>query len=151
MKHVIDIYTLKRELDEIRESFPTWTTDNAFVHWFLRAFLVSQDEAVAKAVTGVSHDKGVDAVFIDEQAEKVFIVQGKCHLRDSAPSENRAEVMSFARLAWTLLDSDPAFSTYKTGIDPLVGEKLQVARQRVKRRLSRCICTMSLLARAAHR
>jgi hypothetical protein len=151
MKHVIDIYTLKRELDEIRESFPTWTTDNAFVHWFLRAFLVSQDEAVAKAVTGVSHDKGVDAVFIDEQAEKVFIVQGKCHLRDSAPSENRAEVMSFARLAWTLLDSDPAFSTYKQGSIPWLAKNSRLLESVSNVAISRCICTMSLLARAAHR
>jgi hypothetical protein len=34
----VDIYTLKKELQEIQERWPAWTLDNAFVHWFLRAF-----------------------------------------------------------------------------------------------------------------
>lgn len=43
----VDIDTLKRELDDVQESHPVWTLDNAFVHWFLRAFLVADDELAA--------------------------------------------------------------------------------------------------------
>jgi hypothetical protein len=35
----VDIGTLVREIKEVHEAYPTWTLDNAFVHWFLQAFL----------------------------------------------------------------------------------------------------------------
>ena len=85
----VDISTLRSEIRGVQEHHPAWTLDNAFVHWFLRAFLVADDEVAAKAVTGVSHDKGVDAVFIDDDAGKVFVLQGKCHLGATAPNEAR--------------------------------------------------------------
>ena len=87
--HKIDIHTLRTEIREVHDNHPAWTLDNAFVHWFLRAFLVADDELAAKAVTGVSHDKGVDAVFIDEDASKVFVLEGKYHQGEKAPLENR--------------------------------------------------------------
>ena len=102
----IHIGSLRSEVKEIQDRYPVWTLDNAFVHWFVRAFLVSDDEVAAKAVTGVPHDNGVDAVFIDDDTAKTFILQGKCHLGDKAPSENRADVLAFAKLAQTITSDD---------------------------------------------
>ncbi len=34
----VDIYTLRSEIKGVQEQHPVWTLDNAFVHWFLRAF-----------------------------------------------------------------------------------------------------------------
>ena len=82
----VDISTLKKQLSEVQEQHPAWTLDNAFVHWFLRAFLVADDELSARAVTGVSHDKGVDAVLLDDDTSQVFVLQGKCHLGDKVPN-----------------------------------------------------------------
>ena len=76
----VDINTLKQELREVQDLHPMWALDNAFVHWFLRAFLVADDELAARAVTGVSNDKGIDAILIDDETNKIFILQGKCHL-----------------------------------------------------------------------
>lgn len=130
----VDIYTLKKELQEIQERWPAWTLDNAFVHWFLRAFLVADDEIAARAVTGVSHDKGNDAVLIDEDTSKVFLLQGKCHLGDKPPHEARADVLEFARLAKVVCGSDAEYKSYSKGIAPIVGEKLDRARSRIKKR-----------------
>lgn len=127
----IDINTLKQELCEIQDSHPVWSLDNAFVHWFLRAFLVADDELAARAVTGVSHDKGVDAILIDDETSKVFVLQGKCHLGAKAPNEKRNDVLGFAGLAAIMRGSDADYSAYRKGIDPLVAEWLNKARKRL--------------------
>jgi hypothetical protein len=127
----VDINTLKQELREVQDSHPTWTLDNAFVHWFLRAFLVADDEIAARAVTGVSHDKGVDAVLIDDETNKVFMLQGKCHLGAKPPHENRADVLGFARLACIIRGSHTEYAAYRKDIDPIVGERLDKARKRL--------------------
>jgi len=130
----VDIHTLRAEVREIQENHPAWTLDNAFVHWFLKAFLVSEDEIAARAVTGVSHDKGVDAVFIDDNGGKVFVLQGKCHLGDTPPSEKRSDVLAFAQLARTLTATERDYSTFKSTLDPLVGAKLDQVRIRIRKR-----------------
>jgi len=130
----VDILTLKKELEEIQDRHPAWSMDNAFVQWFLRAFLVADDEMAARAVTGVSHDKGVDAVLIDEDSTKVFLLQGKCHLTDKPPQEKRSDVLEFARLAQVIYGSEGDYKVYREGIAPIVGEKLDRARSRIKKR-----------------
>ena len=82
----VDIATLVREVKEVHDANPKWTLDNAFVHWFLQAFLVPDSDIAAKSVTGVSHDKGVDAVYIDEAVSKVFVLQGKFSPRSQTTS-----------------------------------------------------------------
>ncbi len=127
----VDISTLKQELRDVQESHPIWTLDNAFVHWFLRAFLVADDELAARAVTGVSHDKGIDAVLIDDETSKVFLLQGKCHLGEPPPHEKRNDVLEFARLACVIRSPAGEFASYRKGIDPLVGDRLDMARKRL--------------------
>jgi len=129
----IDIHTLKQELLEIQESHPAWTMDNAFVHWFLRAFLVPDDELAARAVTGVSHDKGIDGILIDTATSKVFLLQGKCHLGDRAPNESRNDVLGFARLASVLRGGGAEYLVYRKGIDPNIGDQLDKVRKLLSR------------------
>jgi hypothetical protein len=85
----VDISTLIAEVKEIHDQFPQWTADNAFVHWFLQAFLLADTELASKAVTGVSHDKGIDAIYLDESLRRVFLIQGKFH-KASSHQENHA-------------------------------------------------------------
>ena len=137
----VDIGTLMREIREVHDQFPTWTLDNAFVHWFLQAFLVPDPETAARSVTGISHDKGCDGVYIDESLGKVFVLQGKLHQGDRPPAESRSDVIAFAQVARKLTGSKGEFDSYLTGIDPTVGKLLGEARQRIQRRafeLRRC-------------
>jgi len=130
----VDIGTLKREVAELHEALPHWTLDNAFVHWFVRAFLVADAELAARAVTGVSHDKGVDGVYIDDNSSKAFILQGKFHQGEKAPQETRGEVLSFARIARQVTGSKSEYAAYESGIDPVVAAKLVDVRNRVRQR-----------------
>ncbi len=100
----VDIATLAKEIKEVHEHYPTWTQDNAFVHWFLQAFLVSDPEMAARSVTGVSHDKGVDGVYIDESLGQVFVLQGKFRQGPKAPLESRPDVIAFAQWLANSLD-----------------------------------------------
>src|SRR5688500_787248 len=99
------LQTLAREDCEVTETYPTWTLDTAFVHWFIQAFLTADAELAANAVTGVSHDKGVDAVFIDDAVKKVFVVQGKFHQSPNPKTEARGELIAFAELGRKLFGS----------------------------------------------
>lgn len=130
----IDIATLLREIREVHERYPAWTQDNAFVQWFLQAFLVSDPEMAARSVTGVSHDKGVDGVYIDESLGLVFVLQGKLRQGLKPPLESRPDVISFAQLARKLTGPKPEFDTYLLGIDPSVGKLLTQGRHRIQRR-----------------
>lgn len=130
----VDISTLDREVKEIHEAYPTWTLDNAFVHWFLQAFLVADPELAARAVTGISHDKGCDAVFIDDKLEKVFLLQGKYHRGTKPPNEPRTEVLAFAALSRKLHGAEKEFRDYLVAIDPIVGQRATEARARLRKR-----------------
>jgi AIPR protein len=130
----VDIDTLVREIKEVHEHHPTWTQDNAFVQWFLQAFLVSDPEMAARSVTGVSHDKGVDGIYIDESLGHVSVLQGKFRQRPKPPLESRSDVIAFAQLARKLTGPKRDFDAYLSGIDPSVGKVLTEGRQRIRRR-----------------
>jgi hypothetical protein len=130
----VDIGTLVSEIREVHEHYPTWTQDNAFVQWFLQAFLVSDPEMAARSVTGVSHDKGVDGVYIDESLGQVSVLQGKLRQGPKPPLESRSDVIAFAQLARKLTESKHEFDAYLSGIDPSVGKLLTEARHRIQRR-----------------
>jgi hypothetical protein len=130
----IDIGTLVSEVREIHEQFPGWTLDNAFVHWFLQAFLVADLEIASRSVTGVSHDKGIDGIYLDESSKQAFLVQGKLHKGSEPKNESRNNVIGFASLAKKISGSKADFDTFKIKIDPLVGAKLSEVRDRVLKR-----------------
>ena len=66
---------LRDQLHELREHFPKLKDDELFLVWFLRAFITESEDEAVKSLTGISRDKGIDAVFIDEPARIVFIIQ----------------------------------------------------------------------------
>ena len=130
----VDISTLSREVKELHDTNPAWTLDNVFIHWFLQAFLLPDATLAARYVTGVSHDKGVDGIYIDDSVAKVFILQGKFHQGPKPPNEKRPDVTSFADLSKTLLGPKKNFEIYLKGIDPSVGKRLTDSKQRLNKR-----------------
>ncbi len=134
MARKVDITSLIKEVRVVHEQNPAWTLDNSFVHWFLQAFLVPDADSAAKAVTGVSHDKGVDGIFVDDDLQKVFILQGKFHQGPKAPLESRSEILAFTQLASRVVGTQADFSALLDGIDEKVGDRLGLVRKRVKGR-----------------
>jgi len=129
-----DIHSLVKEVKQVHARYPAWTLDNAFVHWFLQAFLVPDADAAANAVTGVSHDKGNDGILIDDNVSKVFLLQGKLHQAPKPPLEPRSEVIAFTQLAVKLAGPEREFKSFLTEIDGRVSARLNEARSRVKKR-----------------
>jgi len=125
---------LQRELGYVHDRYPKLGEDELFVLWFLRAYVTGDVEAAARALTGGSGDKSVDAVYIDEQAKIVFLAQGKYGRRIGQRAESRSDVVAFAQLAETLWGDARKLRALWQGMSPEVQERLKTVRDRLKKR-----------------
>ncbi len=127
-----ELAALRGEIDELKDSHPALSEPDLFVLWFVRADLTEDLGAAEGSLTGVSKDKGIDAVYVDENLHKVFIVQGK--YRQAGGAEKTSDVRAFANLASDLLGDNESFRGLCSDIDPLVRDRLGTVRNRLKRR-----------------
>lgn len=125
---------LRRELDDWRERFPRLGDDELFVAWFLRAFVVDEEQQAVESLTGGSGDKDVDAVFFDDRARITFVVQGKHRKRVWGKAEVRTDVKSFAELAVDFCGDQDLFLARLKATSPRVRERLQEGRKRILER-----------------
>ena len=109
---------LRLQLSDFHARYPKLQEDELFVLWFLHSYLVEDEHAAAGALVGVAGDKGVDAVLLDENARKAFLVQGKYRHRLNEKAESRAEVLRFATLAGVLWGDAKDFRNYCKDMDP---------------------------------
>jgi hypothetical protein len=115
---------------EIRDRHPQLSLDNAFVAWFLRAFVVDDENAAVKALLGGSKDKGIDALHLDHELQIISIIQGKYHETNEAVSEQRSDVIALADLGRALLLEDQKlFGSLISKANSVVRESLKKARQ----------------------
>jgi hypothetical protein len=124
---------LKTEISDMRERFPRLQDSDLFVAWFLKCFVTEKEEEAIAALVGGSKDKSLDAIFVDEPAKKVFVVQGKYRHRMDAGTEHRSDVTAFADLAHTFADNE-AFASYIEGLETAAAGKAEAARKRLRSR-----------------
>jgi hypothetical protein len=120
----VDINTLKNEVNEILRKRPDLLPDNAFVLWFLQAFLVDDEKTAADSITGGSGDKGADAAYVDHPNRKVFIVHDKYHSRAKPPTEGRSDLIAFADLAVALHGPRKAINDLLEDASPAIKTRL---------------------------
>lgn len=96
------INDLRKEVLELKDRYPHLTLDNAFVAWFLRAFVADTEENAVAAISGGARDKSTDAIYVDHTARLVFIIQGKYH-QNSEPSAKRSDILALSDLARALM------------------------------------------------
>jgi len=131
---------LKKEIIEIIDRNPFIAEDNAFVVWFLRAFIVDYEETAIQSLKGGSRDKGVDALYIDHDTRTVYLIQGKYHQGSKIPSEKRSDVIALADLGRALLsDTTQMFKALLKDADITVQQALEQARSVIRRRGYRLI------------
>lgn len=129
------IEDLQGEIEDFKLRFPSLSDDQLFVLWFQHAYLVDEDGQAAKALAGASNDKGVDALLVDDKAKTVFVTQGKYRRNAGKKQETLSDVTSFAALGQVLWEKDKLeFESFCDGLDPLVKDKLEEARERLLRR-----------------
>jgi hypothetical protein len=126
---------LRKEVLEIRDRHPQLSIDNAFVAWFLRAFIVDDEDSAVNALVGGSRDKGVDAIHIDHAARIVFVLQGKYRQSPNPPTEKRSDVLALGDLGRVLLVNDKGpYESLLKDADPPAKNALEKARQALQRR-----------------
>ena len=131
---------LRREVSELRGTY-NLKPDEAFVMWFLRAATVGTEDGIEEgdarcrdALTGGKNDKNMDAVYIDDNAEKVFIIQGKYRGTPQKRAESRSELIAFANLSDDFTGPPSRFKALVAGADPSVQRLLKDAYGRIERR-----------------
>jgi hypothetical protein len=131
LKLKASIKDLKAEVSQIRKRNAKFKDDSAFVYWFLQAFLVNSEHLAKQALTGDTSDKNIDAIFIDDKAKQVNIIQGKFRLSHDH-SEKRNDVLAFADLSMLPWASKSELTAFYSKLDPLVEQKLQEAIETVR-------------------
>jgi len=128
------IRNLKTELEQLRQHYPALKEEDLFLLWFLRAYVTEDPDIAVKAITNGSKDKGVDALWIDDNSRAVFIVQGKYRHNSSAKAESRQDVMGFAHLAHLLRKAEKkVFKNYLNGAESIVSDRMIAARNKLER------------------
>ncbi len=97
---------LDREIESIKEKNPKLSDDNAFVYWFLSAYLLDSDdpELIKGCILGAKGDINIDAFHIDKENKKIFLIQTK--YKDSGAIEKRNDIISFLDLEGQLYTMD---------------------------------------------
>jgi hypothetical protein len=117
----------------VRKNHPKLKDDSAFVFWFLQAFVSDSEKESLDAVTGVSGDKNMDAILLDEkggQTGQAHIIQGK--FRESlSHNEKRNDVLSFAHLSSYPWEDKRTLGSFYAKLDPLVKDKFEALVKKV--------------------
>ena len=127
---------LKNEIQDMRERYARLQDSELFVAWFLKCFVTESESQAIAGLVGGPRDKSLDAIFVDDAAKAVFLVQGKYRQRAGRTLERRSDVTVFADLANSFAD-DAAFRSLLEDLETAAASKAQEARQRVKRRYYR--------------
>lgn len=84
--------------DYYKQNFPN--DGQRFVAWYLRNIYLLDQLQAKDAITDGANDKQIDAVYIDEDEQKIHIIQGKFYTGDTVNAEPIREVIS----AWSQFD-----------------------------------------------
>jgi hypothetical protein len=122
---------LRAEVEEMKERFPKLKADELFVAWFMKCYITENEQDGVASLVGGPSDKSVDAVYIDNAARKVFVVQGKYRQKINSNVEKRSDILAFSGIAQSFAD-DEAFKEYCNGLAVDTSGKAQEARKRIK-------------------
>lgn len=108
MNHIEDslFKELKKEIYEIIDKKPVITFDNAFIAWFIKAFITDDEAKALNALTGAANDKNADAIYFDEKTKIVFIIQGKFNQSINKKHQKGNDVSALANLGRAILAED---------------------------------------------
>jgi len=106
----VSFIDLQSELKELSYKFPKFKEEDLFVLWFLLAYITDDEQMAADSITNGPNDKGMDAIFIDDPARIVCLVQGKYRREIGKKNEARGDIIGFAQMAHTVGDSKKRIS-----------------------------------------
>ena len=95
MANVLEIIKNEITQDYYKNNFPN--DGQRFIAWYMRNIHLLDQRQAKDAITDGANDKQIDAVYIDEDEQKIYIVQGKYYLGESVDATPVREVIS----AWS--------------------------------------------------
>lgn len=98
MDNIIERIKSEIAQDYYKQNFPN--DGQRFVAWYLRNIYLLDQLQTKDAVTDGPNDKQIDAVFIDEEEQKIHVIQGKFYSGDTINAEPIREVIA----AWSQFD-----------------------------------------------
>ena len=126
-------YELKQSVSEIRMRHPGLQADQAFIYWFMQAFITEDADAVISALVGGANDKNIDAIYIDDAVRSVYVIQGKYRINTDR-LEKRSDLMAFSQVADFLHGSRQKFNTIlgnaEAGMVPLLKHARSALKQK---------------------
>jgi hypothetical protein len=125
---------LRMVLKELKYKFTKLVDEDLFVLWFILASIKDDDQQAADAITNGPNDIGLDAIFIDDPARIVCLVQGKYRREIGKKNEVRGDILDFAHKAHVI--GNPRKENFRDstqGANPLVITKLKQAQERVQK------------------
>lgn len=127
----ITIHDFLDTVNDIRSRYRHLSQSDLFTLWFLVSYLIDDEGTAANSLVGGAGDKGVDAIWVDDAAKAVFVIQSKFRESLGDKQENRNDVLGILEVARHLSQSDEqGFSRYLQKMDSLVADRLPVARKR---------------------
>lgn len=113
MTNILEIIKNEIAQDYYRNNFPN--DGQRFVAWYMRNIHLLDQRQTKDAITDGTNDKQIDAVYIDEDEQKIYIVQGKYYLGESVDASPVREVISswsqFSNLAQMQENANPKLKT----------------------------------------
>ncbi|MBP5556940.1 MAG: AIPR family protein [Bacteroidales bacterium] len=98
MTNIVEKIQSEITQDYYKQNFPN--DGQRFVAWYLRNIYLLDQLQAKDAITDGANDKQIDAVYIDEDEQKIHIIQGKFYTGDTVNAEPIREVIS----AWSQFD-----------------------------------------------
>lgn len=113
MANILEIIKNEIAQDYYKNNFPN--DGQRFVAWYMRNIHLLDQRQAKNAITDGANDKQIDAVYIDEDEQKIYIVQGKYFLGESIDASPVREVISswsqFSNLAQLQENANPKLKT----------------------------------------
>ena len=106
------------------------SADNAFVYWFLM-YNYDDEKLADKAITGISGDKGIDAIWIDYERETVNILQAKFRKQWGGTTETRSDVFNPLHIT-EIFSNEEAKKEFFKNLDSKITRDLNAAIKLVK-------------------
>jgi hypothetical protein len=94
------------EIAHLRKHHALPADDQAFVLWYSTVALTGSEAGARNTLVGGPGDVNVDASYIDDANQTVFLVQAKYRTSGTA-AENRTDILAFRSVGHTLLGDEP--------------------------------------------
>lgn len=117
------------EIEQVLSQFPSFSDDDAFVYWYVFYF-TGNEQISESALTGVQNDKGIDAIWIDDDSQTINILQGKFRKHWGKHSENRNDLFDLLKIV-EIFYNDETRKLFYENLDPKIIKKLNKALERI--------------------